>query len=93
MHNGHGIWPKTSTKRAGKARAKAAYVKHRNNGVSAYEMKTGLLNEVAYRKKTSIRENKLTYLRNPATWLQNEEWRTWIESGTTESKIVEHDLE
>lgn len=60
-------------------------------GVDADSLIAAIKKDVAWRKSQSkFGENKLTYIKNPASWLKDELYVSFLEEGETENSLNKH---
>lgn len=75
--------------RSSKTKAKNEFVRTvQEKGVSADNLIQAIKKDVDWRKSQSkFGENKLTYIKNPASWLKDELYVSFLEEGSDESSL------
>lgn len=73
-NDAHGNYsPRRLVKTGSKQKAKALYMNIvSNKNITSEFLLTALEKEIEFRKKNSVKENQLSYLQSPITWLTNE---------------------
>lgn len=80
IHDGHGNWMRTRLLRADKARSLKQYNIAITNGIKHEDIMKALNWQIADCLKNSTTKNKLTFMKNSATWLFQKEYEVILES-------------
>lgn len=78
LWDNHGRWVKTRKLRINKTKARKIYNKLMGEGVTPEELSRALAADVKFRKDVSIKENKLSFIPNPARWLADREFEAFL---------------
>lgn len=78
----HSIYPKTRSLKSNRIGCKNKYIKYIKEGVKHSDIIKALRYEIEDRKTTSGRDNKLSYMKNSSTWLNQREFDIILETMT-----------
>lgn len=76
----HGVFTKTRNLKSNKSGCKKKYEQYLNKGIKHEDIIKALKYEINEKKEKSIRDNKLSYLKNSYTWLNQKEFEIILES-------------
>jgi len=78
-NDAHGSWRRTRALKSNKSGCEVAYNRAIGNGTSHADLIKALKWEVADRKSKSLSTNKMSYMKNSATWLNQREFEIILE--------------
>ena len=81
----HGIFKKTRILKAGKDNCKRKYIEYLNQGVEHSDIIKALKYEIKLRKDVNNGQNKMTYMKNSLTWLNQKEYEIILETMSEET--------
>lgn len=76
----HGVFKRTRLLKASKTACEKKYKSFLIEGISHDDIMKALKYEINFRKSTSIKDNKLTFMKNSLTWLNQKEFEVILES-------------
>lgn len=76
----HGIFKKTRILKAGKDNCKRKYIEYLNQGIEHANIIKALKYEIKLRKDVNNGQNKMTYMKNSLTWLNQREFDIILET-------------
>lgn len=76
----HSIYPKSRTLKSNRRGCKEKYIKYLKDGDKHQDIIKALRYEINDRKKTSAKDNKLSFMKNSNTWLNQREFDIILET-------------